>query len=81
MISYVCIRMYEFVYKFVYKKVILHVQINIYKWENCQNVITKLNCQFMDLTDKGLFLIYIKKSGGLSEYHHKMDMSIHGPHR
>ena len=28
--------------------------------ENCQNVITKLNCQFMDLTDKGLFLIYIK---------------------
>ncbi len=29
-------------------------------WENCQNVITKLNCQFMALTDKGLFLIYIK---------------------
>ena len=31
-------------------------------WENCQNVITKLNYQFMDLTNKGLFLIYIKKS-------------------
>ncbi len=22
-----------------------------------------------------------KLKGGLSEYHHKMDMSIHGPHR
>ncbi len=31
--------------------------------KNCQNVITKLNYQFMDLTDKGLFLMSVKKSG------------------
>jgi hypothetical protein len=32
----------------------------IYYRENCQNVITKLSYQFMDLTNKGLFLMYIK---------------------
>ena len=35
------------------------------KREKCQNVITKLNYQFMDFTDKGLILIYIKKFSGL----------------
>ena len=28
--------------------------------KNCQNVITKLDYQFMDLTDKGLFLMSVK---------------------
>ena len=30
------------------------------KRKNCQNVITKLDYQFMDLTDKGLFLMSVK---------------------
>ncbi len=25
--------------------------------------------------------VYVLQLGGLSEYHHKIDMSIHGPHR
>ncbi len=41
--------------------------------KNCQNVITKLDYQFMDLTDKGLFLMSVKiRSNWIysSEYQH-----------
>ncbi len=39
----------NFTYSFPQLKIILR--------NNCQNVITKLDYQFMDLTDKGLFLM------------------------
>ncbi len=31
--------------------------------ENCQNVITKVNYQFMDRTNKRLFFIYTQNGG------------------
>ncbi len=36
------------------------VSTGVEYWKNCQNVITKLDYQFMDLTDKGLFLMSVK---------------------
>ena len=35
----------------------------LFIWENCQNVITKLNYQFMDRTNKRLFFIYTQIGG------------------
>ncbi len=39
-----------------------------------------LSIRFFDNTYDTVHIVLIKM-GGLSEYHHKMDMSIHGPHR
>ena len=38
------------------------IKINLFR-ENCQNVITKVNYQFMDRTNKRLFFIYTQNGG------------------
>jgi hypothetical protein len=54
------------------------ILIIVFLWKDAYALQWNLMYFFSNLKMR---ILFVNMLGGLSEYHHKMDMSIHGPHR